>query len=181
LASNASVSRRVAPGNAPDSPDAVAAAPDPARMAPDALAAEVGRRMWADDRASQELGMELLEVRAGYARIRMPIRRDMTNGHGTCHGGYMFLLADSTFAFACNSHNQRAVAAGAEIHFLAPAHEGDVLTAEAVEVSLAGRTGIYDMRVTDQRDRLVAVFRGRSATIKGQFLEPPAAADTDRE
>ena len=87
--------------------------PDPATMTPDALAAEVARRMWADDRASQALGMELLEVRSGYARIRMPIRRDMTNGHGICHGGYMFLLADSTFAFACNSHNQRAVAASA--------------------------------------------------------------------
>jgi acyl-CoA thioesterase len=162
-------------------PDASAVPLDPAAMSPDALAAEVARRMWADDRASQSLGMELLEARAGFARIRMPVRRDMTNGHGMCHGGYVFLLADSTFAFACNSHNQRAVAAGAEIHFLASAHEGDVLTAEGVEVSLAGRSGIYDMRVTDQHGRLVAVFRGRSATIKGQFVEPRTAAATDRE
>ena len=147
--------------------------PDPASLTPDALAAEVARRMWADDRASQALGMELLEVRSGYARIRMPIRRDMTNGHGICHGGYMFLLADSTFAFACNSHNQRAVAASAEIHFLASAHEGDVLTAEGIELHLAGRSGVYDMRVTDQTGRLVAVFRGKSATIKGRFLESP--------
>lgn len=147
--------------------------PDPASMTPDALAAEIARRMWADDRASQALGMELLEVRSGYARIRMPIRPDMTNGHGICHGGYMFLLADSTFAFACNSHNQRAVAASAEIHFLASAHEGDVLTAEGIELHLAGRSGVYDMRVTDQTGRLVAVFRGKSATIKGRFLESP--------
>ncbi|RPH41160.1 MAG: hydroxyphenylacetyl-CoA thioesterase PaaI [Burkholderiales bacterium] len=150
---------------------------DPASMSPDALAAEVARRMWDGDRATQALGMELLEVRAGYARIRMPIRRDMTNGHGICHGGYMFLLADSTFAFACNSHNQRAVAASAEIHFIASAHEGDVLTAEGVEQHLAGRSGVYDMRVTDQTGRLIALFRGKSATIKGQFVEPPAGLD----
>jgi acyl-CoA thioesterase len=156
--------------------DAAAAdAIDPATLTPDALAAEVARRMWAEDRASQALGMELLEVRAGYARIRMPVRRDMTNGHGICHGGYMFLLADSTFAFACNSHNQRAVAAGAEIHFVASAHEGDVLTAEGLELHLAGRSGVYDMRVTDQDGRLVALFRGRSATIKGRFVETPDA------
>lgn len=151
---------------------------DPAGMHPDALAAEVARRMWADDRASQALGMRLLEVRSGYARLCMPVRRDMTNGHGICHGGYMFLLADSTFAFACNSHNQRAVAASAEIHFLAPAHEGDVLTAEGIEQHVAGRSGVYDMRVTDQTGRLVALFRGKSATIKGQFIEP---AGPDRE
>jgi acyl-CoA thioesterase len=157
------------------SPDAPRRDLDPSTLSPDALAAEVARRMWADDRASQALGMELLEVRSGYARIRMPIRRDMTNGHGICHGGYMFLLADSTFAFACNSHNQRAVAASAEIHFLASAHEGDVLTATGVEQHLAGRSGVYDMRVTDQHGRLIALFRGKSATIKGRFLE---SADT---
>lgn len=149
---------------------------DPATMSPDALAAEVARRMWDGDRATQALGMELLEVRAGYARIRMPVRRDMTNGHGICHGGFMFLLADSTFAFACNSHNQRAVAASAEIHFIASANEGDVLTAEGVEQHLAGRSGVYDMRVTDQSGRLIALFRGKSATIKGMFVEPPSAA-----
>ncbi len=162
-------------------PTAAPAAPDPSSMNADALAAEVARRMWADDRASQALGMQLIEVRAGYARIRMPIRSDMTNGHGICHGGYMFLLADSTFAFACNSHNQRAVAASAEIHFLASAHEGDVLTAEGIEQHLAGRSGVYDMRVTDQNGRLIALFRGKSATIKGQFIEPPAPAGAQPE
>jgi acyl-CoA thioesterase len=130
--------------------------------------------MWADDRASQALGMQLLEVRPGYARISMTVRRDMTNGHGMCHGGFMFLLADSTFAFACNSHNQKAVAASAEIHFLAPAQEGDVLTAEGQEQHLAGRSGVYDTRVTDQSGKLVALFRGKSATIKGQFIETSA-------
>jgi acyl-CoA thioesterase len=155
--------------------------PDPASMTADELAAEVARRMWADDRASRALGMELLEARAGRARIRMMVRPDMTNGHGICHGGYMFLLADSTFAFACNSHNQRAVAASAEIHFLAPAHEGDVLTAEGVEQHVAGRSGVYDMRVTDQHGRVVALFRGKSATIKGQFVESPAPSGSGTE
>lgn len=148
---------------------------DAATMDPDALAAEVARRMWADDRASQALGMVLLEVRSGYARIRMPVRRDMSNGHGICHGGYLFLLADSTFAFACNSHNQRAVAASAEIHFIASAHEGDVLTAEGVALHVAGRSGVYDMRVTNQTGKLIALFRGKSATIKGQFVENAAS------
>ena len=141
---------------------------------PLAIAQEVARLMWAEDRASQALGMQLLEVRPGYARISMTVRRDMTNGHGMCHGGFMFLLADSTFAFACNSHNQKAVAASAEIHFLAPAHEGDVLTAEGQEQHLAGRSGVYDTRVTDQNGKLVALFRGKSATIKGQFIETSA-------
>jgi acyl-CoA thioesterase len=143
---------------------------------PLAIAQEVARLMWADDRASQALGMQLLEVRPGYARISMTVRRDMTNGHGMCHGGFMFLLADSTFAFACNSHNQKAVAASAEIHFLAPAQEGDVLTAEGQEQHLAGRSGVYDTRVTDQNGKLVALFRGKSATIKGQFIETSTTA-----
>jgi acyl-CoA thioesterase len=143
---------------------------------PFAIAQEVARLMWADDRASQALGMQLLEVRPGYARISMTVRRDMTNGHGMCHGGFMFLLADSTFAFACNSHNQKAVAASAEIHFLAPAQEGDVLTAEGQEQHLAGRSGVYDTRVTDQNGKLVALFRGKSATIKGQFIETSTTA-----
>jgi acyl-CoA thioesterase len=157
---------------------------DADRASPDELAAEVGRRMWADDRASQALGMRVEEVRAGYARISMPIRRDMTNGHGICHGGFMFLLADSTFAFACNSHDQRAVAASAEIHFLAPAHEGDVLTAEGRELHLAGRSGVYDMRVVDQTGRQVALFRGKSATIRGRFVradDAPASATETRK
>ncbi len=138
--------------------------PDPAAVSPIALA------MWVNDVASQALGMELLAVRPGYARLRMAVRREFLNGLGTCHGGYMFLLADSTFAFACNSHNQRAVAAGAQIEFLAPPAEGDVLIAEGVETHLGGRTGFYDVTVTDQNGRRVALFRGRSATVKGEHI-----------
>ena len=143
---------------------------------PEAIAQEVARQMWADDRASQALGMEILEVLPGRARLRMTVRRDMTNGHGICHGGFIFLLADSTFAFACNSRNQKAVAASAEIHFLVAAHEGDVLSAEGVEQHLAGRSGVYDTRVTDQNGRLIALFRGKSATIKGQFVPTESSA-----
>lgn len=138
---------------------------------PEARAREVGRLMAADDRAAQHLGIELLDIGPGRARMRMRVRRELTNGHGICHGGYIFLLADTTFAYACNSHNQRAVAAGCSIEFLAPAHEGDVLTADGVERHLAGRHGVYDMTVHDQHGKLVALFRGKSATIKGRFFE----------
>ncbi|MCM5571906.1 hydroxyphenylacetyl-CoA thioesterase PaaI [Burkholderiaceae bacterium FT117] len=127
--------------------------------------------MMADDRASRHLGIELLEIGPGRARMRLKVRPELTNGHGICHGGYIFLLADTTFAFACNSHNQRAVAAGCSIDFLAPAHDGDVLTAEGVERHLAGRHGVYDISVRDQDGKLIALFRGKSATIKGQFFE----------
>lgn len=138
---------------------------------PETRAREVARLMAADDRATQHLGIELLDIGPGRARMRMRVRRELTNGHGICHGGYIFLLADTTFAYACNSHNQRAVAAGCSIEFLAPAHEGDVLTADGVEQHLAGRHGVYDMSVHDQHGKLIALFRGKSATIKGRFFE----------
>lgn len=138
---------------------------------PETRAREVGRLMAADDRAAQHLGIELLDIGPGRARMRMRVRRELTNGHGICHGGYIFLLADTTFAYACNSHNQRAVAAGCSIEFVAPAHEGDVLTADGVEQHLAGRHGVYDMTVHDQHGKLIALFRGKSATIKGRFFE----------
>ena len=98
----------------------------------------------------------------------------MTNGHGIGHGGYTFLLADTAFAYACNSHNRRAVAAAAAIDFLLPTREGVVLTAEGVEQHLASRSGVYDIRVSNQRDELVALFRGRSASIQGRLFEPAA-------
>ena len=129
------------------------------------------QRMWEEDKASQALGMSLIDIRPGSAVMSMPVRADMANGHGMCHGGFMFLLADSAFAFACNSHNQRAVAAGAEIHFVAPAKVGDVLTAQTNEQHRGGRSGFYDVRVTDQNGDLIALFRGRSATIKGHLVE----------
>ena len=137
----------------------------------DALANAAAQAMWRDDNASKWLGMKIEEVRAGYARLSMTVTQNMVNGHNLCHGGLIFTLADSAFAFACNSHNQRAVAAGASIEFLAPAFLADVLSAEAVEQALKGRTGVYDMRVTNQKGEVVALFRGRSATIKGLLVE----------
>ncbi|HXV34706.1 MAG TPA: hydroxyphenylacetyl-CoA thioesterase PaaI [Gaiellaceae bacterium] len=130
--------------------------------APEEDAAAVAAAMWERDRASQALGMTLEEVRPGYARLRMTVRADMLNGHGTCHGGLVFALADSAFAFACNSRGVLTVAAGCAIEFLGPAREGDELVAEARERSLQGRTGVYDVDVRRGGD-LVATFRGRSA------------------
>ena len=126
--------------------------------------------MWADDEASRAMGMRLVEVTPGRAVLRMQVRPDMANGHGIAHGGFTFTLADSAFAFACNSHNRRTVAQGCDIAFLAPVHAGDVLEAEAVERWRAGRNGIYD--VTVRRDgTVVAEFRGRSREIGGHFFE----------
>ncbi|HVB48327.1 MAG TPA: hydroxyphenylacetyl-CoA thioesterase PaaI [Burkholderiales bacterium] len=127
--------------------------------------------MWREDRASQWLGMKIEEVRPGYARLSMRVTPYMVNGHDLCHGGMIFTLADSTFAYACNSHNHRTVAAGCSIEFLAPAHLGDLLTAEGVEQARAGRSGVYDMKVTNQQCELIALFRGKSASIKGKLIE----------
>jgi len=140
-------------------------------MDPAALAKAAAEVMWRDDNASKWLGMKVEEVRPGYARLSMAVTKNMVNGHNLCHGGLIFTLADSTFAFACNSHNQRAVAAGASIEFLAPAFLGDVLTAEGVEQALKGRTGVYDMKVSNQKGEVIALFRGKSATIKGVLVE----------
>jgi acyl-CoA thioesterase len=140
-------------------------------MTPLELARESARIMWAEDAATRHVGMQLLEVAPGRARLSLVVRDEFTNGHGMCHGGYIFMLADSAFAFACNSHNQRAVAASAAIEFIAAAGRGDVLTAECVEQHRGGRSGLYDTRVTDQNGRLIALFRGRSATIRGRFIE----------
>ncbi|MGH8737271.1 MAG: hydroxyphenylacetyl-CoA thioesterase PaaI [Burkholderiales bacterium] len=126
--------------------------------------------MTREDRCSAWLGMRLEEVRPGYARVSMKVGENMVNGHDLCHGGMIFTLADSTFAYACNSHNQRAVAAGCSIEFLAPAHLGDVLTAEGLEMAQIGRSGVYDMKVTNQHGQLIALFRGKAATIKGKLV-----------
>lgn len=136
------------------------------------LSARVGAAMFAVDAASKDfLQMELLACEPGRAVMRMAVREPMLNGHKICHGGLIFTLADSTFAFACNSHNKVTVAAGASIEFLKPAHLGDVLTCEGVEQVLQGRHGIYDMKVSNQRGETVALFRGKSATIQGQIVE----------
>lgn len=140
---------------------------------PQALAEAVGAAMFAVDAASQALGMHVVEMAPGYARLTMRVRPDMLNGHRTCHGGLMFSLADSAFAFACNSRNVNTVASGCTIDFVAPAFAGDELTAVAQERSLAGRTGVYDVTVTNQEGKTLAIFRGRSYRIKGQIVGTP--------
>jgi acyl-CoA thioesterase len=122
------------------------------------------------DGASQALGMRIAEVRPGFARVVMRVRADMVNGHGVCHGGMVFALADSAFAFACNSHNESTVAAAATIDFLAGAREGDELTAEAGELWRTRRNGIYEISVCNQRGERIALFRGRSYRIDGQVV-----------
>jgi acyl-CoA thioesterase len=135
------------------------------------LAELAGKTMYERDPASQKLGMTLDQIRPGYARMSMRVREDMLNGHGTCHGGYIFMLADSAFAFACNSHNFNAVGAGCSIDYLSPGREGDLLTAEAVEQALSGKTGVYDIVVSNQEGRKVALFRGKSHRVSGMVAE----------
>jgi acyl-CoA thioesterase len=142
---------------------------------PQALAELAGKTMYERDPASQALGMTLDAIRPGYARMRMRVRDDMLNGHGTCHGGYIFMLADSAFAFACNSHNFNTVGAGCTIDYVAPGRAGDVLVAEAVEQALSGKTGVYDVVVTDQDGRKVALFRGKSHRVAGHVVPVDAA------
>ncbi|MGS0897289.1 hydroxyphenylacetyl-CoA thioesterase PaaI [Burkholderia stagnalis] len=137
---------------------------------PDALARATAQAMYDADACSRALGMEIAEVRPGYARLRMPVRPDFLNGHRICHGGLIFTLADSTFAFACNSYNLNTVAAGCSIEYLRPVYGDDVLTAEATEQILSGRHGIYDIRVTNRAGETVAMFRGKSAQIKGTVI-----------
>ena len=140
-------------------------------MTPPDLSARVGAAMFAVDAASKDfLQMELLACEPGRARLRMTVREPMLNGHKICHGGLIFTLADSTFAYACNSHNKVTVASGCSIEFLKPAHLGDVLTCEGVEQVLQGRHGIYDMRVSNQRGEVIAVFRGKSTSIQGTVI-----------
>jgi acyl-CoA thioesterase len=122
------------------------------------------------DRASKSAGMAIQEVRPGYARVAMKIRSSMINGHVTAHGGWIFTLADSAFAFACNSRNVRTVAQHCSITFLTPAREGERLVAEAKELTLKGRFGIYDVVVTGSDDRIVAVFRGHSAALRDSVI-----------
>ena len=137
-------------------------------LTPQQLAEHVRSAMFASDGASQALGMQVTAISPTSASVTMTVRADMLNGHATCHGGFITALADSAFAFACNATNEMTVASGLSIDFLAPGREGDVLTAEGVEVSRAGRTGVYDVTVRNQRGELIAVFRGRSYTMKGR-------------
>ena len=135
------------------------------------LARRVGEWMYAADEASKStLGMKLLACEPGRAVMEMPVRALHLNGHRICHGGFIFTLSDSTFAYACNSRNHATVANGCSIEFLRPAHEGDVLTAEGVEQSLSGRHGVYDIRVSNQKGQTVALFRGKSTQISGTVI-----------
>ena len=135
------------------------------------LATRVGQGMFAEDVASRDtMGMELVCCEPGRAVMRMLVKPLHLNGHQICHGGFIFTLADSTFAFACNSHNRVTVAAGCSIEFLKPGQLGDVLTCEGLEQVLQGRHGIYDMRVSNQRGEVVAMFRGKSAQIQGTVI-----------
>jgi acyl-CoA thioesterase len=128
----------------------------------------VRQGMFANDRASKALGMEVLEVGPGRAVLTMAVRDDMLNGHDICHGGLIATLSDSAFAFACNSYNELTVASGFAIELIAPGRLGDRLTATCSEVSKSGRTGVYDTEVINQRGERIAMFRGRSYTIKGK-------------
>lgn len=127
--------------------------------------------MWKTDTASQNLGMVIQSIAPGKATLSMPVTGNMLNGHGICHGGYIFTLADSAFAFACNTYNQLVVAQQNQITYLAPGKSDETLTATAVEQSKTGRSGIYDVTVTGEDGRIIALFRGLSRTIKGQHFE----------
>lgn len=132
------------------------------------IAEAVRHGLFANDTAARSLGMEVESIAPGQSRISMTVRADMLNGFAICHGGFITTLADTAFAYACNSYNELTVAAGIVVDFLAPVHEGDRLTADAREVALKGRTGIYDITVTNQDRKTVAVMRGRSFTQKGK-------------
>jgi len=140
-----------------------------------ALAERVGVAMIARDAASRMLGMHIDAMAPGYARVSMPVRDDMVNGHQTCHGGLIFSLADSAFAFACNSGNQNTVGAACNVDYLRPAFIGDVLIAEAEQRSRSGRTGVYDVTVRNQNDETIVLFRGRSHQVRGEVLEVMSA------
>lgn len=139
-------------------------------MTPQELAQACANAMWADDNASRHLGMEMVNVTPGHATLAMTVGPQMVNGHKTCHGGYIFTLADSAFAFACNSYNQRCVAQHTSITFIRPAFEGDRLTAIGREVSRTSRSGIYDITVTNQDGKPIGEFRGHSRAIEGTLL-----------
>jgi acyl-CoA thioesterase len=131
---------------------------------------KIGEAILHEDAAIRALGVKLEEIRLGFARASMRVTKTMVNGQSVCHGGLIFMLADSTFGFACNSHNQRALAASCSIDFVSPAHLDDELTAVASELERKGRHGIYDVRVANQNGDTIALFRGKSATVKGTWV-----------
>jgi len=142
-------------------------------MHADELGATIAARMLANEGTGPAWGVEIEEAREGYARIRMTLRDDMLNGHGTAHGGMIFALADTAFAYACNSRNVKTVAAQASIVFLDSARAGEVLIAEARETALAGRSGVYHVAVRGEDGRAVAEFQGYSRTVGGPVIGDP--------
>jgi acyl-CoA thioesterase len=136
-----------------------------------ALAERCAQAMFENDRASQAAGMEIEKIAPGYARVTMRVGASMVNGHATAHGGAVFTLADSAFAFACNSRNARTVAQHCSITFVSPVLEGEALVAEARETQLGGRFGIYDVTVSAQDGRVVVLFRGHSAAVRGRMVD----------
>jgi acyl-CoA thioesterase len=139
-------------------------------MTPQQVAEATRDAMWKDDRASKMLGLSVVAIGPGTSTVTMTVREDMLNGHDICHGGLITTLADSAFAFACNAYNELTVASGFDVNIVATGKLGDVMTATAREVSKAGRTGVYDIDVRNQRGELIAAFRGRSYTVKGKPL-----------
>ena len=134
------------------------------------LAEQTAEAMYSRDAASRLIGLEILSVRPGHSRMTMVVRPDMVNGHHICHGGYLFTLADSAFAYACNAYNRNTVASACHIDFLAPAAEGEVLEAECEERSRAGRTGVYDTTIRNHHGKVIALFRGKSYRIAGEVI-----------
>ncbi len=161
-----SPSAGTSPGASPGASSSAALPTDP-----NALAQATAQAMWERDHTAQALGMRIAQIGAGRAVLTMLVRRDMVNGHHICHGGMIFTLADTAFAYACNSYNLNTVASACHIDFLAPAREGELLEAEAIERSAAGRTGVYDVSVRTAEGRQIALFRGKSARISGQVIE----------
>lgn len=145
-------------------------------MSPQQMAEACAKAMWNDDSASQKLGMALLHIAPGEATLTMTVTEQMTNGHGNAHGGYLFTLADSAFAFACNTYGQATVAQHCSITYVAPGALGDRLTAEAREVSRSGRSGIYDVRIQREDGTVIAEFRGHARTINRRLLPEDGAA-----
>lgn len=142
-----------------------------------ALADATAAAMFARDRAAQALGIRIVRVEPGASLLTMAVRGDMVNGHHICHGGMIFSLADTAFAYACNSYNKNTVASACHIDFLAPAREGETLEAEAVEQSAAGRTGVYDITVRGTGGKTIALFRGKSYRINGEVIAGLQQAD----
>lgn len=136
-------------------------------LTPQQLAEACAEAMFSRDQASQRLGMKIISVAPGRAIMTMPVENHMIQGHNSCHGGYLFTLADSTFAFACNTYDKATVASGCSIEYVTPAKEGDVLIASAEELSRGNRTGIYDITISNQNDQVIAYFRGKSYQVRG--------------